>query len=302
MSAGLSCRFFFRTWRTPSSSLTTLRPLASSFSASSSTNNTDWIPPVRPQLSDGIDDPKELEGGELHPGKSRETIKPPAATSSSSPDWLQTRRSLMASQSSASVPSLQPQLQGAKLDIKMHTLLARTEIVQLLKAMGGSNVSVVLDDPQKRRMGGATGMIVATVAQRQVRVVADRIVQSMRERQLQQCGVLGAIEGYEGADDPNETWIVVDCGNYIVHVQDETIRTALRLEDIWTGKDGLHKVDLSNDEAIEDYVEANPVPDDYNPMMVDVEDTLKQIQKTRWTVPHRPVLPPKKTKKVRRRR
>jgi hypothetical protein len=47
----------------------------------------------------------------------------------------------------------------------------------------------------------------------------------MRRRKLQE-GSTGAELGPEGSDDASETWMVVDCMNYIVHFQDEKTRKA----------------------------------------------------------------------------
>jgi ribosomal silencing factor RsfS len=45
------------------------------------------------------------------------------------------------------------------------------------------------------------------------------------QRKLQE-GSTGAELGPEGSDDASETWMVVDCMNYIVHFQDEKTRKA----------------------------------------------------------------------------
>jgi Ribosomal silencing factor during starvation len=120
---------------------------------------------------------------------------------------------------------------------------------------------------------------------------------------LQQVGVLGAELGADGnMDDPNENWFVVDCRNYVVHIQDAKTRKAVNLEGLWSGKDGLHKVSMYDDDAVEDYVAANPVPHDYTGggtsyFAGDWEDTIKQLERNRWTAtPRQPVVPKGKRK------
>merc|ERR1712032_692498 len=58
--------------------------------------------------------------------------------------------------------------------------------------------------------------------------------------------------------------MIVDCGNYIVHVLDGPTRHDLRLEDLWSGKDPLLQLNAFDEDAIEDYCQYNPVPERYN--------------------------------------
>jgi ribosomal silencing factor RsfS len=152
------------------------------------------------------------------------------------------------------------------------------------------------------------GMILVSASDRRLlRNVAENLVLLLRQRNLHQVGVVGAEAGVEGQSDhyQDSNWLVVDCGNYVVHLQDELTRKAVNLEGLWTGKDGLHRLNLLDDNAVEDYVANNPVPEDYHWASsggsTDVDETIKQLQRSRWTIPHQPVVRKPKRKRGRRR-
>ena len=65
-------------------------------------------------------------------------------------------------------------------------------------------------------------------------------------------------------NNPSESWRVVDCGNYIVHILDEATRMDLRLEDLWSGSDPLWKLNVFDEDEVEDYCARHPVPESYN--------------------------------------
>jgi ribosomal silencing factor RsfS len=179
------------------------------------------------------------------------------------------------------------------LEVKLHTLLSRDEIAYCIRALGATDVVAILDSPTQPRMGGGTlGMLVATALNvHQLRSVADGLVRQLRLRKLHEVGVIGAEMGPEGSfRDADESWFVIDCQNYVVHLMDETTRTALRLEDLWSGKDGMHRLNLLDESAVDEYVSQNPVPDEYNSHSFDADEAFKHLEKLRWTVPHVPAI------------
>jgi ribosomal silencing factor RsfS len=209
-------------------------------------------------------------------------------------DWLKTRRSVLGQEGiDMMTPSeaVSRKQEMSDIPVKEHTLLSKNEIATCLDALGGRDITVVLDDPLQRRMGGPNGMVFVTVSTNsQMRSLADALVRQMRRRKLQEVGVLGAELGPEGNDDATETWMVVDCMNYIVHFQDKKTRKALNLEALWSGKDKLHKLNTMDEDACDDYVAENPVPDDYGSSSSDWDETLKRLEKNKWTAPHRRVV------------
>eukprot|EP00978_Attheya_sp_CCMP212_P012937 scaffold32283_cov54-Attheya_sp.AAC.8 len=100
-------------------------------------------------------------------------------------------------------------------------------------------------------------------------------------------GVVGAMYGAEGGSgDPtisrrnrrksgmisrsamDDGWMVVDCYNYIVHVQNAVTRRHLNLESLWSNDPNseghkLRRVDGDDDDAVDAYVNANPIPEEY---------------------------------------
>lgn len=289
---------------------------------------TEWVPPGRPLTGDKgqshlythVEEAEELRRIEkelqlLDQDTSPTTVvaveEAAPVEEAPSVDWLKTRRAMLAGQP-IGLKMMKPQeaasAKHAMVDdipVKEHMLLSRKEIAICLEAMGGQDIQVVLDAPGvKSRMGGPKGIILVTGTNHtQLRTLADTLVRQLRRRKLQDVGVLGAEVGADGnLDDPNENWFVVDCRNYIVHIQDAKTRKAVNLEGLWSGKDGLHRVDMSNDEAVENYVASHPVPHDYTGggsayFAGDWDDTLKQLEKNRWTTPRgRPVVPKRKRK------
>lgn len=302
--------------------------------------NTEWIPPqhalggdkgqshlfshVAPTVVNGdkdeqSDDNSSSSLSDQSARATTEKILPDATTATNFPaqpvDWLVTRRARLDPASAASSSLWKPhearQKAEAHVDqdipIIKHTLLARREIMGLLKSLGGTDIQVVLDTVG--RMGGAplVGIVIVTGSHySHLQTLTDGVIRQLRRRNLQDVGVLGASMGADGNwKDPKERWFVVDCHNYVVHIFDERTRRAINLEGLWSGQDGLHMVDMDNDDAVEDYIAAHPVPEDYgsSSSMDDGGDwdyTLKQLEKNSWTAPRqRPLMAaaPKRRKK-----
>ena len=128
-------------------------------------------------------------------------------------------------------------------------------------------------------------MVLATASSlHQLRGMADELVGQLRRRKLHEVGVVGAELGPEGSlRDEGESWFVVDCQNYVVHLMDETTRRCLNLEALWSGKDGLHRLNVLDEDAVDAYVSDNPVPDEYGRGSLDMDDTLRMLEKIRWS-------------------
>jgi ribosomal silencing factor RsfS len=209
-------------------------------------------------------------------------------------DWLQTRRAVLGQDNRQDV-----------LEVIHHVFLTSAEIKTLLTSLGAKEVTTVLDDPDYARMGGAKGMMFATGDNPfHISTLVRSLVEQLQARQLQDLGVSGAIgDGAEGGIQ--DSWRVVDCSNFIVHIQDQKTRKHLKLEDLWSGKDPLWRLDLKNDEAVEEYIRTHPVPADYGNVAVDVDwdsSLVSKLENSRWTAPHRPVIPKHGRKVAGRRR
>jgi ribosomal silencing factor RsfS len=279
---------------------------------------SEWIPPDRPLSGDqgqshlfpNVQDQNREEGEddeewelrrieeELRLIEEQESAKETKVDASIDADphvdWLKTRRSVLGQEGldmMTPAEAVAKKQEMSDIPIKEHMLLSKDEIATCLDALGGRDITVVLDNPLQRRMGGPNGMVFVTVSSNsQMRSLADALVRQMRRRKLQEVGVLGAELGPEGNDDATETWMVVDCMNYIVHFQDKKTRKALNLEALWSGKDKLHKLNMEDEDACDDYVVENPVPDDYGASSTDWDETLKRLEKNKWTAPHRRVV------------
>lgn len=93
------------------------------------------------------------------------------------------------------------------------------------------------------------------------------LVEHLKARRLHEAGMLGGplptSAQLSNSNRRRNNWEVIDCGNYIVHILDPPTRRALRLEELWSGRDPLWKLDVTNDDAVEDYCAKYPVPADY---------------------------------------
>lgn len=222
----------------------------------------------------------------LETRRSRLGASPPPSSSPSSsvrPVDMATPRAAAASRSL-----------DATLPVKPSTLLSSTEIATVLTDLGGRDVSY-LPDAGRNLMGGAKGIVVATGRDMpHLREMSDAIVRNMRARGLDRLGVVGAAMGPEGgktdsasskrnrnrrwrkfgssgygaAHGADDGWMVVDCRNYVVHVQDEVTRRCVDLEGLWSTEPGskgevLRAVDGNDEGQVDEYVANNPVPDEY---------------------------------------
>jgi ribosomal silencing factor RsfS len=204
-------------------------------------------------------------------------------------DWLATRKKMLGQGGGLeAIKGLSRHEDLVDVAVKHHTLLSKDEIANILDSLGGLDVKVIYDNPLERRMGGVMGMILATASRAsQMRILADTLVRQMRRRKLQEVDVFGAKQGPEGTEESN--WMVVDCRNFIVHIMDDHTRRMINLEGLWSGKDPLPTVSFYDDDAVEDYVAAHPVPEKYGAPVFDWDNRFRELQKNRWMAPHNPV-------------
>lgn len=288
-------------------------------SGSSSSSSNDWIPPQRPLAGDtaqsnlfhhveenkelaqlekelaALDDAeKQQAAGDSTPPTSEDaTSTNEEASSSATIDWLQTRRAMLGEtkpdddhdntlRRSSKIQDLDDQIPA-----KLHTLLSPKELALIVQTMGGQDIQVMASG----RHGNAGILLVTSEHHRIRQTIAEMVVQQMKRRKLQEVGVVGAELGIEGSlNDPSETWLCVDCHSIVVHIQTEETRRAINLEGLWSGEDGMHRVDLNDDDAVDEYVAAHPVPEGYNDntaAAADWQATVKRLQKTRWLTPVR---------------
>ena len=215
-----------------------------------------------------------------------------AAVSDAGPDWLAARRSRLGEGDARPVGMMSPEDADAarQLDSEIpvieYTLLTSEEISGSLSALGAEDIVVI--QPTERYGGSvsleADGLIIATGrSMSHLRVLAESVVRNLRARGLKRRNVIGAMLGPEGGEDigtsrrnrrksgglagrsVDDGWMLVDCGNYVVHLQDEATRRDINLESLWQGEEGrkLRSVNMTDDDSVDDYVAANPVPDDY---------------------------------------
>jgi ribosome-associated protein len=183
------------------------------------------------------------------------------------PDWTSARRKRLGTSRPTAMLTPQDARAARQLDgeipVIFHTLFTCDEITNCLQSLGGLNVAVI-PLPIEAHMGKA--MIVATgTTGTHLRTMADALVRSLRARKLHKMGVIGADSGAEGYDC--DDWIVVDCRNYTVHLQDEITRKHIALEKHWSpeevSKRRRNPIDSNDEDAIDDFVRDNPIPDEY---------------------------------------
>jgi ribosomal silencing factor RsfS len=202
-------------------------------------------------------------------------------------DWLQTRRKVLGNASAQT---------GVDIPIIRHQLLAKDELVRLLKFLGGYDIQLILDNPKAPRMGGIQGMIFCSASNAfHISSCANAVVEQLKLRKLQEVGVIGAQFGSEGSIEDAETWRVVDCQNFVVHILDDMTRDALQLEALWSGKDPIWHINWTDEEAVDGYVAKHPVPDAYEraTTLTDMDqDIIAKLSKTRYATPYRrPIVP-----------
>ena len=279
----------------------------SSSSSSSQYNKPDFINEENSQLDDFLKQQNE-EGMKQNKSLNK---------SSNRPDWLSTRRSrlspthMLTPDESSRARSLDEEIPVIK-----NTLLSSKEIVSCLTNLGADNVQLVIPDKKTLPFLGWQGLIIATGSSfSHIRVLTDAIVTNLQKRNLAKRGVIGALYGSEGGEDTitskkrrrgmpkkmDDGWICVDCGNFIIHVQDDLTRRSIDLESLWSpgkrGKAGreLRALDTSDVDAVDEYIVKNPVPDEYTESLIDVSSDfwsdgqnrgglgLAKKQSGRWT-------------------
>ena len=224
--------------------------------------------------------------------KEEENADTDKVLSDTGPDWLAARRSRLGQGDAKPVGMLSPADADAarqldsEIPVVEYTLLSSAELSTSLSALGAEDIVVI--HPGDRYGGSvsleADGLIVATGrSASHLRVLAESVVRNLRARGLQRRGVIGAMLGPEGGEDigtsrrnrrksgglagksVDDGWMIVDCGNYVVHLQDEATRRDIKLESLWQGEEGrkLRSVNMADDDSVDDYVAANPVPDKY---------------------------------------
>jgi ribosomal silencing factor RsfS len=291
-------------------------------SSSSGNSNEDWIPPTKPLAGDTIgahtythvEEATELkqlerelleleennEGDQIIIQQQQQEQQPDPQ-----PDWLQTRRIVLSKTTRTFIDATVVADPLTKLDldesipVKTHTLLSAKELSLIIQVLGGENVQLVMD-AQGRRGGRPHGIIVVTAEHFTLRrSIADGIIYQMRRRMLHEVGVVGAEQGVDGnVDDPHEAWIVVDCHHLVVHIFNRKTRQAVDLEALWSGDDDMYRIDLTDEDALDEYVANHPVPDDFynaslsmvggGPTNASWDDTLKQLQTSQWVAQSRP--------------
>ena len=221
---------------------------------------------------------KELEAERLD--ASKQTEAKPIAT-----DWLRNRRAMLGEDSSSS---------SSDVPVTHHALLEAEEIKLLLEGHGGQDILIVHDDPEAPRMGGAEGMIFCTGGGSSgsknnqsnfinnspylISALSRVLIDHMKDRKLHELGIAPSSQQNttnraattsptlygSGFASPSESWRIVDCGNYIVHILDDATRWDLNLEDLWSGEDPLWSLNMFDEDEVEDYCKRHPVPETYN--------------------------------------
>lgn len=205
------------------------------------------------------------------------------------PDWLSTRRAKLSRTSAIDMVTpddAKRKQRETDIPVIRHTLLSSDEIITCLLNGGAQNVKLIKPEKEYKAYLGWEGLIIATASSySHIRLLTDSLVHNLKKRDLAECGVIGAMYGSEGGEDPtvskyarrkrdigrgkktDDGWMSVDCRNYIVHVQDEVTRINVDLEGLWSpGSEHaklLRKIDSTSDAAMDDFVARNPVPEEY---------------------------------------
>lgn len=213
-----------------------------------------------------------------------------------STDWLATRRAKQ--RGLEMVKPGQGKLirqQATDLPVLEGILLTSQEIERCMLSLGGLNINLILESKNKS-MGGAKGMIFITGnTTNHLKLMSDTLVRQLKLRNLAKHNVNGAMFGSEGGDDGEDDWRIVDCSNYIVHLQLAETRKRYNLEFLWSGKDALDRLSLTDEDAVEKYIYENPVPPEIhrgkrNKEAADISQTMAYLSKGRFNLPHRSVV------------
>eukprot|EP00250_Pteridium_aquilinum_P010305 c19282_g1_i1 orf=630-1598(-) len=107
-------------------------------------------------------------------------------------------------------------------------LLTIDEVKQVLEEVRARDVQIF---SVQDRCEWTDLMVVATgISDRHVRGIADALVFKIKKKGNIESPLYPTIEGQVGGK-----WLVVDCGNIVIHVLDEDSRAYYKLEDLWTG-------------------------------------------------------------------
>lgn len=250
--------------------------------------------PPRPNIEIvNLDDDKKEETYSMTYDSDNETLDPSNEDEDTNDIWLSARRAKLGQNEVTSImtpdQSKQVHEKDSSIPIIPKTLLSSAEIATCLETLGAANVQTIIPDEKTLPHLGWDGLILATgMSYSHIRVLADAIVSNLRKRDLGDMGVIGARYGAEGGRDTttsphgrkkmkqiqqgkrqDDGWLAIDCRNYIVHIQDEVTRRTVDLEGLWSpgerGKAGrdIRNLDGNDEDAVEDFVAANPVPDEY---------------------------------------
>jgi len=230
----------------------------------------------------------------------------PTSIEEDQPDWLRTRRSKLGIASSHQPTDMltpnQAELErknASEIPIIKDTLLSSDEITSCLKRLGAIDTIFVQPEEKVRPLLGWDGIIIATGSSNShIRTLVDAIVSNLRRRDLAERGVIGARYGPEGGNAEmsakkrrklgqtkrgkraGDGWMVVDCQNYLVHVQDDVTRRSIDLEGLWSpGERGLpgrelRNLDVGNEDEVDDYIAANPIPDEYTNSLITLTENF----------------------------
>ena len=207
------------------------------------------------------------------------------------PDWQQTRRQALGGRAA----------EESSIPVIPNTLLTSDEISEYIGRLGATEVVTIWEDPEQPRLGsGVQGMVVGTGENAfHLQRIAQELVHHLQDRQL----TVPAVDYKPTLYD--ESWIALDCGNFLVQLLDSKTREALKLEDLWSGKDPVWNLQWHNEDAVEEYIAQHPVPTH----ILNLEESasssslshlrLAQLEKSKWAG-GRPMLPKKQSKKKRR--
>jgi hypothetical protein len=177
-------------------------------------------------------------------------------------------------------------------------LVTHQEITEILERLGATKVNVILDDPVRPRMGGQPlkGMVfcsgnhpfhIASLYRALQDYMDDKrdeynlppddnddsddddeenaeyrlIFQEMeteRSRTDRASRRSKNDKAVRKHTTKEETWRILDCIDYVVHIQDEATRNHFRLEYLWSGEDPLWKLNLQDEASVDEYVANHP--------------------------------------------
>jgi len=218
--------------------------------------------------------------------KVEQSLNKKEAKEEDGPEWLRARRTKLG------IAKPMKGNRGDKvLPIIANTLLSAKEIMSCLQGLHAKDIKLMQEPSLKERMKCSGGIIIATgTTFGHLRLMADTIVRNLRQRKLDKSDVVGATHGYEGGDSNAKSkrkrrkrreqkelrtnsggskriqdgWLLIDCRNYIIHLQDEMTRRTIDLEGLWSSDNNeLKKLNAGDEDAVDQYIASNPIPDEY---------------------------------------